>query len=60
MFIDFSKTLFAQILSSYYLTKGISSYSEEFLAPLFSATQNFTDLESTRIFSRDPMDNLLA
>ena len=60
MFSDFTRTLTAQLISSYYLSRGISRYSEDFLAPLINATQNFNGVELSRLYSRNPQENLLA
>lgn len=50
----------AQVFANFYLANGISSYASEFFAPLGSAAGNFTRLEASRLFFRDPLANMLA
>jgi hypothetical protein len=60
MYSNWSKTLLAQLTAAAYFAEGATSYHEDFIKPLISATRIFQKTEATRLLNRDPLKTLEA
>ena len=58
VFNAWNRTLQAQADVSKSFSEGFNTYSKDFLRPLCTAAQNFNNIESTRFWQRNPLDNI--
>lgn len=58
MICDWNRILLAQAASFQHLSKGMYSYNQEFLQPLISAAKTFQQLESAKVFEREPLETM--